>query len=603
MDKLKYIIAIDLGTTNSTVSYCSVTGESSIFQFAIPQLIAQGLQGEEFSLPSFVYLPLTSELDSKIADLDWDKTKTCCIGKFAKERGGTIPDHVISSSKSWLCHSGVNRKAKILPLNHESVKAKISPLEASAKILEHIKESWNYKMDQNLFEDQKIFITVPASFDPDARQLVQEAALMAGFPEITLLEEPQAAFYSWIYNQGDEWRKKLKVGDRILVVDIGGGTTDFSLISVINNEGDLALERVAVGTHLLLGGDNLDLTLAYLVKSKLEEEGHFIEDWQFHALQFACREAKEVLLSENPPQSYDVTIMGRGSSLIGNSLTATIDRKEIEMLILDGFFPKVNYNECSLSEIQSGIQQIGLPFAKDPRVTCQLAKFLSMSGVSNINSIDKESFLMPTAVLYNGGTMKAPALRHRILEVLNHWAAELDTAPVRLLEDENLDFAVSCGAAFYGLVRGGKGVRIKSGTSRSYYIGVEDAVPAVPGLEAPMRAICVVPFGMEEGEEKSIENKYFSLVLGEKAQFRFFSHPTQSLPNGIIPEVGTVIKNWKGELSELSPIETILDREDNDFKTVSVKLNSRVTELGFLELWFQALDGRKWKLEFNIRNF
>ena len=382
-------------------------------------------------------------------------------------------------------------------------------------------------------------------------------------------------------------------------MDIGGGTTDFSLISVINQEGDLGLNRVAVGSHLLLGGDNIDLALAYLAKSKLEEQGHTIEDWHIQALTHSCRQAKEQLFSEKPPKQADITIMGRGRKLIGNSLKTSISLKEAQELILEGFFPLVQPEERSSMEKRSGLQQVGLPFAQDPRITCQLSKFLSMTGENESATMDH--FVLPSAVLFNGGTMKANAFRQRIIDQLNQWAKKMKKDPVKVLEDCDLDFAVSRGAAYYGISSSGQAVRIKSGSSRSFFVGVEEAAPAVPGISPPLKAVCVVPFGMEEGSEQELPQQNFSLVVGELATFRFFSHATKSLSNGTEPVIGTVVKNWKQELTELHPIEASLDKNEGDGKVIHVKLKSRMTELGVLELWCVAADGRQWKLEFETR--
>ncbi|MEC7838429.1 MAG: Hsp70 family protein [Chlamydiota bacterium] len=599
-DPTKYVIGIDLGTTNCTLSYALIDQEDAqIQQFKIPQVVTAGTQDEQFSLPSFVYFPIEEELDSKIAGIDWENDRKYCVGTFARDRGSELPDSLIASAKSWLCHSGIDRRENILPITENDNARKISPVDACSRFLSHLKEAWDHKMGDASFVDQQILITVPASFDPSARQLVQEAAENAGYPEVVLLEEPQAAFYAWINRQGDDWRKLLAVGDRVLVVDVGGGTTDFSLISVTDNDGDLSLERVAVGSHLLLGGDNIDLSLAYQAKDKLEDQGHDIDEWQLHALQYACRDAKEKLFAENSPESVDVTIMGRGSSLIGGTLSTSITREEIDTLVLDGFLPQIKPTDRSNTEKRSGMQQVGLPFAQDPRITCQLAKFLSMTG--ELDSETMDHFILPTAILFNGGTMKGYALQERIVEVLNSWAKECGVDPVRVLPEHDLDFAVSHGATFYGLSRQGNGIRIKGGTSRSYFIGVEDAVPTVPGRETPIRAVCVVPYGMEEGTEQSLEDKEFAVVLGEHAQFRFFSHGTTKLQDGTEPVVGTTVRRWKNELTELHPIETVLDKGDEDSKTIQVKLRSKVTELGVLELWCEAVDGRKWKLEFDIR--
>lgn len=595
----KYIIGIDLGTTNCTMAY-TADESTEIEQFAISQIVASGTQGDRYSLPSFVYLPLKEELQSGTSGIEWDPARDYCVGVFARDRGSELSDRLIASAKSWLCHLGIDRRERLLPVTLDEADVKMSPLEACSKYIKHLREAWDQKHPKAPFTKQQILITVPASFDPSARQLVQEAAEIAGCNQAILIEEPQAAFYSWLHKQGDGWRKQLQVGDKVLVVDVGGGTTDFSLISVAEEQGNLVLERIAVGNHLLLGGDNIDLCLAYLAKDKLEAEGHEIDDWQLSSLQYACRNAKEQFLSEEPPQSIDLTIMGRGSGLIGGTLTAKLHLNEVLEIILEGFLPKIAPSQRSATERRSGMQQIGLPYAQDARITCQLAKFLSMTGEGENDSMDK--FLVPTAVLFNGGTMKASTLRQRVVEVLNDWAETLGERPVKVLEDHDFDYAVSQGAAFYGLARTGKAIRIKSGTNRSYYIGVEDALPSVPGREPPMKAVCVAPFGMEEGSEVTLPDQEFALVLGENARFRFFSRATPTLSDNTTPVAGTVVKSWKRELSELHPIETLLDRGDKDGKTVHVTLKSHVTELGVLELWCEAADGRHWKLEFDIRS-
>lgn len=591
MPQPKYIIGIDLGTTNCTMAYALLGEKDPIAQFEIPQIIASGTQGELLALPSFIYFPMQEELKAKIAGIEWNNARSHCVGLFASERGQELPARLIASAKSWLCHSGINRREKILPSGAESHLEKMSPLEACSELLLHMKEAWNFKKPQDPFTEQQILITVPASFDPSARQLVQEAAEIAGYPEVILLEEPQAAFYSWLHDHADSWRKTLKVGDVVLVVDIGGGTTDFSLISVEDENGDVALQRIAVGAHLLLGGDNIDLAFAYYAKEKFEEQRAILDDWQFQSLVHACRRAKETLMGEEAPDSVDIAIMGRGSKLIGGSLKTAISRAEIQKLIVDGFIPQIEPEERSMTEKRSGFQQVGLPYAQDARLSCQLAKFLSMTGEADRPGM--ETFIMPTTVLFNGGTMKAPALREQLVTVLNKWAKKLGKPEVTVLSAPEYDFAVSRGAVYYGLARAGQAIRIKSGASQSYFIGVEDAVPAVPGLSAPLKAFCIVPFGMEEGSEAEMDQREFALVLGEPATFRFFS--------GGPYQIGAVVKNWKGELKELHPVESHMEKGKEDGKTVRVKLKSKITELGVLELWCVAEDGRKWKLEFDIR--
>ncbi len=596
----KYLIGIDFGTTNCTLAYTLKDQEKdTIQQFNIPQLVAAGSQGAEPVLPSFVYFPLTEELAQKATDLDWVEGRPYILGRYAQERGAELPLQLISSPKSWLCHAGIDRRAPLLPLGEEQLHLKVSPLEACKDILLHLRESWEHTMVEAPFQKQEIYITVPASFDPSARQLILEAAELANYPEVILLEEPQAAFYAWLDLAGEDWRKGLKVGDHLLVIDIGGGTTDFSLITIDEEGGNLQLNRTAVGAHLLLGGDNLDLSLAHLAKSKFEEQGHEIDDWQMQAIVQAARQAKEKFFGDKPPESSDITIVGRGSRLIANTLKIELTREEVFRFILDGFFPEVSPTEQSKAEKHIGIKQIGLPYVQDPRITCQLARFLSQMGEENVGNTDR--FIIPKAVLFNGGTTKSVAIRERLIAQLNLWAKEFEHPSVVELSKADYDFGVSRGAVYYGLARAGKAVRIKSGIGRSYFIGVEDAAPAVPGMETPMRAICVAPFGMEEGSEQTLEGQQFALVLGEQASFRFFSYPTEKFSDGSQPVMGTVVRRWKQLLTELHSIDVRLDKRPEDSKTVQVKLKSKVTELGVLELWCVANDGRKWKLEFDIR--
>lgn len=587
---MRYLIGIDFGTTNCTLAYKEID-QSKIKQFSVPQLIAAGTENAEETLPSFLYFPLKEEVTQRSGY--W-------IGKYAQQRGSEVPSQLVSSTKSWLCHSAIDRRAPLLPLLMEEASSKISPLQAASHLFLYLRESWNQLQPKDPLEKQQVLVTVPASFDPSARQLIVEAATLAGYPEIILLEEPQAAFYAWLEASGEEWRKGLQVGDHLLVIDIGGGTTDFTLISIADENGDLQLNRIAVGAHLLLGGDNMDLSLAYLAKSKFEKEGHEIDDWQMQAIVQACRQAKETLLGENPPDHCDITIMGRGSRLLGGMLKVSLQKEEVFALLIDGFFPLVSAQEQSKAELRLGIQQIGLPYSKDPRITCQLAKFLSQEGEGESSSTEK--FIVPKAVLFNGGTTKSNAIRRRLMEQLNIWGKELGQGEVQELLHANYDFAVSRGAVYYGMARAGKGLRIRSGTSRSYYIGIEEALPAIPGLPTPLKAICVVPYGMEEGTEQVLADQKFALVLGETATFQFFSRSTEKLGDASIPVIGTVVKKWKQELTELPAVEAFLTKGEEDGKTVHVQLQSKVTELGVLELWCVADDGRKWKLEFaNMR--
>lgn len=600
MAEKKYLIGIDLGTTNSTVSYRAISSSEPSKLFPLNQIMSAGLQNSSESLPSFIYFPLEEELKKKEIAIDWDKKRKHCVGHFARERGAEIPHRLISSAKSWLSHQDVDRRSIQLPLDDDS-DVGMTPIQATSALLAHIKEAWNHSHPEDAFNDQEILITVPASFDPSAKQLVEEAAESANFPaDVVLLEEPQAAFYAWLERHEESWREKLDVGDTILVIDIGGGTTDFSLITLSEKNGDLELERKAVGEHLLLGGDNIDLALAYIARKQFEEEGQSLDDWQLNALTHQCRSAKEAFFGDEPPEEITLTVKGRGSGLIAGSLSTVLKREDAETVVLDGFLPLISPEERSHSEKKAGILTHGLPFTRDGRISCQLSKFLSMTGETDSSTM--EHFVLPTKVLFNGGTMKALQLQNRMLELLNSWAKEMEKPEVQLLDGADLDFAVSRGAAFYGAARLGEAIRIRAGTNRSYFIGIEEAVPAVPGFQPPMKAVCIAPFGMEEGTECEIENQTFALSIGEHATFRFFCRHSPTLSDDTTPEVGTTVRQWMNELTELHPVETVLERQSDEGRSVSVKLKAKVTELGMLELWCEAQDERKWKLEFDIRH-
>ncbi|MGK5594820.1 MAG: Hsp70 family protein [Parachlamydiaceae bacterium] len=595
MTKPNKIIGIDLGTTNCTMAFTEADNSQPVVQFPILQMTKNGKE-EISSLPSFLYFPLPEESNKKgfeeLAD------NQLCVGSFARDRGSEVPHRLVSSAKSWLCHSAINRREKILPPFEEARNFKISPLEAIAETLKHLRKAWDLRNPDELFNEQQILITVPASFDPSARQLVLEAAQSIDYPEVILLEEPQAAFYAWLDNHKDEWRKILKVNDQILVVDIGGGTSDFSIIEVGEENGSLILNRKAVGSHLLLGGDNFDLALAYFARQKLEEQGRSIDEWQFNFLTHACRRAKEQFLSEDPPEQIELVIQGRGSKLIGNSVKVSLTLDEVLERIIESFAPMIHPQDSAQPERLQGLQQIGLPYVKDARLSAQLARFLSFSDATEATL---GHFIVPNFILFNGGTLKAHKLRERLSELLNSWAKLFNQPEVKVLPDADLDFAVSRGAVAYGLARAGHSVRIKGGTSHSYFIGVEDAMPAVPGIAPPLKAYCIAPFGMEEGTERELKECQFNLLLGEKAAFRFFSLPTKSLSSGIEPDVGTVVKNWKQELTELHPVEVILSKNGLEQSLINVHLKSKVTELGILELYCFSEDGNTWKLEFDTR--
>ena len=599
-----YVVGIDLGTTHCALAYVDTEleegqegyGEVQVLQ--IPQLVRPGTVSEETLLPSFIYLPGEHELADEQTALPFE-TDSPLIGVFARDQGTKVPDRGVHSSKSWLCHAGVDRRAAILPWDSDPAEVdKISPLEAQTRLLKFIRAAWDSTVESPdyVLAKQEVFLTVPASFDPTARELTVEAARAAGLERVTLLEEPQAAFYAWLGGAGNEWREQLAVGDLVLVLDVGGGTTDLSLIAVREEEGNLSLERVAVGEHLLLGGDNMDLALAHIAAQRLKEEkGKDLDPWQARSLWQACRAAKEKLLESDKKESAPVTVLGRGSKLIGSSVKTELRREDLQAVLIEGFFPQCKREEGPAKRRGVGLAEIGLPFASDAGITRHIAAFLQAQ-----DKVDgrEDGFAYPSAVLFNGGVFKGGILRARALEVLAGWASGEET-PIRALEGEDLDLAVARGAAYYGLVRRGQGVRIRGGIARTYYVGIESSLPAVPGLPAPLKALCVAPFGMEEGTSAQVSEREFSLLIGEPAEFRFLGSTIRKED-----PAGTLLDRWADEeLEELAPLEVTIPPGDGQApgSVVPVTLRSVVTEIGTLEVHCVGREGTAHKLEWNVR--
>jgi len=598
-----YIVGIDLGTTNSIVAYTAADAgdveSARLHVLDIPQLVSAGEVAARSVLPSFLLVTDGLKTSPESLALPWDPQPPQATGEYARRRGEEIPQRLVASSKSWLCNTLVDRKAPILPWTPSGEKsglpreAKLSPVAASAAILSHIRDAWNHTMagsaaqpDERLKLDaQKVYLTVPASFDAVARELTVAAAEMAGLTGITLLEEPQAAFYAWLAEAGGGWRDVVKAGDLILVCDVGGGTSDFSLIRVSEEDGDLVLDRVAVGNHLLVGGDNMDLALAYTLAGRLAEGGTRLDSWQMNALWHSCRRAKERILADPSVDAEAVTILGRGSSLIGGTMKIDLTRETIETVLRDGFFPSCSRDERPADTQRTGIREFGLAFEADAGITRHMAAFLARHPVDGQPA-------RPTAVLFNGGVMKAGVLRDHVMSVLNSWTGDGSITP---LPGADLDLAVAKGAACYGLARQGKGIRIRGGLGRSYYIGIAAAMPAVPGVPAPTKALCVAPFGTEEGTTASIGDREFVLLVGESATFDFLGSTVRTQD-----AIGTVVEDWHGDIEPITTLETALAGDSRE--AIPVTLELHVTEVGTLELWCVAtVDGRRWRLEFNVR--
>lgn len=573
----KFVVGIDLGTTNCVLVYAPLGEDTETCQdtlLPIPQRVSVDTEESRDSLPSFLFV---ESAEAKVA------------GEYARAQSEKQPQRTVTSAKSWLCSGSADRLAPILPWGSEMSDAeKCSPVEASRRYLEHMARAWDAAFPDAPLADQCVVLTVPASFDASARELTHQAAREAGLPaDMILLEEPQAAIYAWLLEQGDDWRKTLKKGDSVLICDVGGGTTDLSLVTVEEEDGELYLDRRAVGNHLLVGGDNMDLALAYHATQLFEAKNIAVERWPSRALQHSCRVVKERLLADDAPDSQPVTLLGRGSKLIGGTVTAELQREDAHRLVLDGFFPACAKTDRPQRARASGFKEIGLAYEADPAITKHIAAFLQNHAIQ------------PKYLLFNGGVFQAPQLRHRLLDVLSSWRNAED-GELKPLEGDDLNHAVARGAAYYGFMKTRGGMRIRGGTARAYYVGIETTGPAIPGVPRPMHALCVSPIGMEEGTEAAVPGEEIGLVVGEKERFRIFSSSTRKTD-----KIGDVLESWSDdELQDTDSLEAVLDADETSAAGyVPVTFHSRVTELGLFELWCCAAnDQRKWKLEFNVRS-
>ena len=670
MDTNDLVVGIDLGTSNSALAYFPIetsdrnnqevkgtdanhgsgkfgdeqSGEPVLLQ--ITQLTGPEQIDTTTVLPSSIYIIPPQELDSfKNSPLPWGSKEyqsPFVVGSYARKRASEVPDQVVTSPKSWLSTDQVDRMEAILPWEagqtsgdasdtandtaeqaSRNQSAKISPVTASTLILEHLKNAFNNivaaRSDQNdELQAGVCVVTVPASFDEVARTLTHDAARAAGLGEVVLLEEPLAALYSWLDSNAGRWQERIKPGDIILVCDIGGGTSDFSLVSVSESSGDLQFDRISVGRHLLLGGDNMDLTLAYHLRAHLENDGDELDQWQLNGLVAACRGAKEQILSDDSVDQVPISISSRGSSLFASSRSTYLERQLVEDALIAGFLPLTDLGDHPRNTSTMGIAEFGLRYESDPAISKHLAQFLcrsfnELAGDERLapiaaeqrrrfESSEAQSAVMPTAILFNGGVFKAEKLRQRIVQCLGSWfetpIANLNESIDESSVDATLDVAVARGAAFYGrMKKSGKGIRIRSGVTRSYYIGVESAAPAVPGFKAPVRGLCLLPQGTEEGTEIIYSDKKFVLTTGEPVEFRFFSSTERGSD-----QVGTMVPNAERELVETASLHATLPKQSDLDNSVPVFLDVRVTEVGTLQLSLKhVISDHNWKLEFNIR--
>ena len=592
----RYLVGIDLGTSNCAAAAITVEqgSRTAIADVPITQLIALGEVAARPLLPSFLYLPGGPELLPDAVRLPWDPVPQLIIGEFARWQGARVPGRLVSSAKSWLCHPDVDRSANILPWGASAEVSKISPVTASAALLNHIARSWAFSHPDDPLAHQEVVLTVPASFDEMARSLTAEAARHADLGQFSLLEEPQAAFYAFMAHHRRDLGQALGGVRLVLVVDVGGGTTDFSLIQVSPSAQGPLLRRLAVSDHLMLGGDNMDAALGRIAESRMTTGGRPLSAVQWTQVVQVSRLAKETLLSAHAPAHCNLSVAGESSRLVGGTLSATLIRAEVEQTILDGFFPRTGPDERPTRDQRTGLQEFGLPYVQDPAVTRHLAAFLSAHGTAGFEALGSPAagdaaLPRPDALLLNGGVFKSQRIAERLAETLSSWWP--DALPVRLLPHGSVDLSVARGAAYYGLVRHGHGRRIGGGTARAYYVGLEE-----PSAPAP-RALCLIPRGHEEGIPVAVADRVFELTVGRPVQFPLFATTADrtDAPGTIVPITGA--------LAPLPPLHSVLTPAERNRTAVPVHLESVLTPIGTLEVsCVSNISPEQWRLEFGLRN-
>jgi molecular chaperone DnaK (HSP70) len=593
----RFVVGIDLGTTNSAVCYVDTHEQPwRVRVLSIPQLTAPRQIETVDTLPSFHYQPIVDEAAGGALRLPWSKDEpNYTVGVMARDYGAGTPGRMIASAKSWLCHTGVDRTADLLPWHGATDVDRLSPVEASSRYLRHIRDAWNAKFRGEPLEQQDIVLTLPASFDEVARELTVEAAAKGSLPRITLIEEPQAAFYAWIYKHTENWDRLVSPGQKILVCDIGGGTSDFTLIRVRRGDGSAAgkvqFHRVAVGEHLILGGDNFDLALAQSLEAKLSTGK--LQPRQWDVLLRLSRQLKEEMLSETGPEQRTVSLPGTGSKLIGGSLQIEVTRDEVRQTLVEGFMPLVDLKDRPAAR-RSGFQEFGLPYAADAAITRYLAAFLTAHrsvAIEDAQLQPGDDPARPDVLLFNGGVFDSPVLRERLIESLSRWFSKPGKPAWRplVLENDRLDLAVARGAAYYGMVRRGEGVKIAASLARTYYLGVDADPPS---------ALCLVPGNAETGQDIVLP-QHFDLVVSEPAEFPLFTSSIR-----LTDRPGELVSIDREQMTALPPIRTALKtRRRSERGTVPVELHAKLTEIGTLDLWCSEVGGeRSWRLQFDVRS-
>jgi molecular chaperone DnaK (HSP70) len=615
MQSSRYLIGIDLGTTNSAVAYVdteeAIAGATpAIHTFAVEQLIAEGELGSLSTLPSFLYFASETDAPGSLR-LPWEENPKYIAGYFAREQGALVPGRQVNSAKSWLCHDAVDRTARILPWGAEQPDQTCSPVEASTRYLAHLRDAWNHKMaavnEELRFERQEIVLTVPASFDEEARELTVKAARDAGLVNLTLLEEPQAAFYAWIVTHRRSLKRYLKDGDLALICDVGGGTTDFSLIRVQIVKGEIRFERIAIGEHLLLGGDNVDLALSHRVIEKLGNPKLSLR--QQNALRRACCGAKEKLLADGRLKRMPISVLGEGRALVGAALSSELTREEVEETVVAGFLPLTASGDLPPHTRRTGLRELGLPYASEPAITKHLAEFLTRAGIdcgmrnaefSNSQSTignPQAPMVRPDAVLFNGGFFIPPITRERIVETIAGWF-DMKGGQWRpkVLSNEAPECAVAVGAAYYGHVRKSGGLRISGGSARAYYVGVQTGAQIAEGR---IQTVCVLPRGTEEGTTLDLESREFMALANRPVSFTLYSSTTGH------DVQGSVVTLNEDDVHRHSPLITTLRYGKKSRQVeLAVHLITQFTEVGTLELWCESIKSEhRWRLQFQLRGF
>src|SRR5262247_4115407 len=602
----RYLIGIDLGTTNSAVAYVDtqepVTVDTPpIHVFNVTQLIAEGEVGAVPTLPSFLYFASEQDAPGSLR-LPWEERPKSVVGLFAREQGALVPGRQVTSAKSWLCHDAVDRTAKILPWGAEHTEQSCSPVEASTHYLAHLRDSWNHSMaagdDELRFERQEIVLTVPASFDEEARELTVKAARDAGFQNLTLLEEPLAAFYAWIVARRRALKRYLKDDDLVLICDVGGGTTDFSLIRVQIVDGEVKFERTAIGEHLLLGGDNVDLALARRVMEKLDNPKLSLR--QQNALRRQCCAAKEKLLSDGRLKRVPINILGGGRSVVGGTLSGELTRQEVEESLIDGFLPITNPGELPARERRSGLRELGLPYASEPAITKHLAAFLTVAGDDSSDPQSairnpQSAMVRPDAILFNGGFFAPAITRDRVVETVATWFRKKGKQwQPKVLSNEAPERAVAVGAAYYGHVRKSGGLRVSGGIARAYYVGVQTGARVAEGR---VRAVCVLPRGTEEGTTLNLEGREFDALANRPVTFTLYSSTTGHDAHGAVVTLN------EDDVHRHAPLITTLRYGKKSRQVeLAVRLTMSFTEVGTLELWCESINSdHRWRLQFQLR--